>query len=97
MQLNLNCCGNHCREEHGEVRVYPLGSGGNLILCHACWAHENKYRRERADDYVFDTLKACRLQFGPARDEVRTQAKKQAAEDWPQVNWNTAEKYGVTT
>ena len=45
--LNPNCCGGHCREERGEVRVYPLGAGGNLILCHACWAHENRYRYER--------------------------------------------------
>lgn len=41
---NWNCCGDHCTNPQGEVRVYPLGSGGNLILCHACWAHENRYR-----------------------------------------------------
>lgn len=48
MNRNPNCCGGHCREERGEVRVYPLGAGGNLILCHACWAHENRYRFNRA-------------------------------------------------
>ncbi len=45
---NPNCDGSHCRSETGEVRVYPLGGGGNLILCHACFAHENRYRFERA-------------------------------------------------
>jgi hypothetical protein len=44
---NPNCSGNHCRSTTGEVRVYPLGGGGNLILCIACWAHENRYRFER--------------------------------------------------
>ena len=44
---NPNCDGSHCHGQHGEVRVYPLGAGGNLILCHTCWAHENRYRYER--------------------------------------------------
>jgi hypothetical protein len=44
---NPNCDGSHCKSETGKVRVYPLGSGGNLILCHACWAHENQYRYNR--------------------------------------------------
>jgi hypothetical protein len=44
--INPNCCGDHCRN-NGEVRVYPLGGGANLILCHACWAHENRYRFNR--------------------------------------------------
>lgn len=44
---NPNCSGGHCRVTTGEVRVYPLGGGGNLILCRACWAHENQYRLER--------------------------------------------------
>lgn len=25
----------------------PLGGDGNVILCAACFAHENNYRRER--------------------------------------------------
>lgn len=41
--INPNCDGSHCHSA-SEVRVYPLGGGGNLILCHACFAHENKYR-----------------------------------------------------
>jgi hypothetical protein len=41
---NPNCDGGHCTTAIGEVRVYPLGGGGNLILCHSCWAHENRYR-----------------------------------------------------
>ena len=44
---NYNCDGAHCGDPHGEVRVYPLGAGGNLILCIACAAHENAYRFER--------------------------------------------------
>ena len=47
MNKNPNCSGGHCVHDHGEVRVYPLGGGGNLILCHACWAHENRYRFNR--------------------------------------------------
>lgn len=30
-----------------ETRLYPLGGGANLILCHACAERENRYRRER--------------------------------------------------
>jgi hypothetical protein len=44
---NWDCCNDKCRAPHGEVRVYPLGGGANLILCQACWAHENRYRYER--------------------------------------------------
>lgn len=47
MNLNPMCCGGRCREATGEVRVYPLGYGANLIICRACWAHENQYRFER--------------------------------------------------
>ena len=45
---NPNCDGSRCREARGQTRLYPLGGGGNLILCHACWAHENRYRHLRA-------------------------------------------------
>jgi hypothetical protein len=47
---NPNCDGGHCTTARGEVRVYPLGGGSNLILCHACWAHENQYRYQRGRD-----------------------------------------------
>ena len=47
MPHNPMCDGGHCRSEDGEVRVYPLGAGGNLILCHACFAHENRFNYER--------------------------------------------------
>jgi hypothetical protein len=50
MTQNPNCSGGHCRSETGPVKVYPLGGGGNLILCRACWAHENDYRRQRGLD-----------------------------------------------
>jgi hypothetical protein len=49
--INPECCGDKCRDPHGEVRVYPLGGGANLILCRACWAHENSYRRVRGVHY----------------------------------------------
>lgn len=44
---NPNCDGAHCRASSGPVRVYPLGGDGNAILCRGCFAHENRYRRER--------------------------------------------------
>jgi hypothetical protein len=47
---NWDCDGDHCTEAHGEVRVYPLGGGANLILCRDCFAHENAYRRTRASE-----------------------------------------------
>lgn len=47
MPHNPNCDGSHCQHAAGEVRVFPLGGGGNLILCAACFAHENAYRRQR--------------------------------------------------
>lgn len=46
MSANYNCDGSGPHQA-GEVRVYPLGAGGNLILCAKCWQHENRYRRER--------------------------------------------------
>ena len=46
--INPECSGSHCRPGGTkEVRVYPLGGGANLILCRACFGHENAYRRER--------------------------------------------------
>ncbi len=44
--INPNCDGDHCKS-NGEVRLYPLGGGANLILCHTCFAHENRYRFNR--------------------------------------------------
>lgn len=88
---NWNCCGDQCRDPNGEVRLYPLGGGANLILCHACWAHENRYRYERQADYVRKAQSECRLMIGPDREAVRVRAQQQAAEDWPQLNWHKAE------
>lgn len=45
---NYNCDGEHCVSGNGEVRVYPIGSGGNLILCNACFRHENVFNFRRA-------------------------------------------------
>ena len=47
MTHNPMCDGGHCRHETGEVRLYPLGGDGNLILCVDCWTHENRYRYDR--------------------------------------------------
>jgi len=35
-----------------EVRLYPTGGGGNLILCCACWRRENRFRHERGQEYT---------------------------------------------
>ena len=55
MSKNQNCDGAHCPDinetyQPQEVRVYPIGGGGNLILCHACWAHENQYNFNRGKE-----------------------------------------------
>ncbi len=47
---NYNCDNDKCTSPDGEVRVYPLGSGGNLLLCRACWAYENNYRASRGGE-----------------------------------------------
>jgi hypothetical protein len=47
---NWNCDGGHCTDPQGEVRVFPIGAGGNLILCFSCFTRENRYRRERATE-----------------------------------------------
>lgn len=80
MKIHNNMCdGNHCREEHGEVRVYPLGAGGNLILCQACWAHENRYRYQRAYEHN-----------GRRNPDISgTEGQKL----WPQEDWYTAKVY----
>ena len=41
---NPNCEGVHCGDANGEVRRYPLGGGGYLVLCIACAAYENHQR-----------------------------------------------------
>ena len=43
MAHNWNCDNDKCRDADGPVRLYPLSGGANLILCEACFAHENKY------------------------------------------------------
>jgi len=78
--INVNCCGSKCRDPHGEVRVYPLGGGANLILCHACWTHENSYRRMRQRNYMLGS-------------PYHVDDSKRAEENWPQHNWDEAEKY----
>ena len=42
MGINQMCDGSHCKNEHGEVKLYPIGGEGNMILCVVCWANENR-------------------------------------------------------
>ena len=92
--LNVNCCGGECRQPHGEVRMYPLGGGGNLILCQACWAHENRYRFERQSDYLrLARRDALRSHPRGVPSALREKAQKEAAESWPQHDWFKAKVY----
>jgi hypothetical protein len=45
-----NNCDGSGPHSAGEVRVMPLGGGGNLILCLHCYVKENNYRRERNEE-----------------------------------------------
>jgi hypothetical protein len=54
MSQNPNCDGARCTWSVGEVRVLPLGAGGNLILCHTCFAHEIRFRKERNKELSAD-------------------------------------------
>jgi hypothetical protein len=78
---NPNCDGGHCTSETGEVRVYPLGAGGNLILCQRCWAHENRYHYQRALEY--NSSKQADI------------AGSEGEKLWPQENWSAAKVYGI--
>lgn len=44
---NPNCDHNRCTFFDSEVRLFPIGSGGNMILCRACYRHEVDYLMER--------------------------------------------------
>jgi hypothetical protein len=51
MQVHSRYCeGDHCCEPNGEVRVYPLLFAARVILCHACWERENRYRYGRGKE-----------------------------------------------
>lgn len=47
---NNNCDNDKCIDPKGEVRVLPTGGEGNAILCHTCYLHELRWRRERNHD-----------------------------------------------
>lgn len=34
---NLNCDHSHCKDDDGEVKIFPVGDTGNVILCEACY------------------------------------------------------------
>ena len=44
---NPNCDHNRCTSPNGEVRLFPIGGGGNMILCRACYRIEFVYLIER--------------------------------------------------
>lgn len=44
---NNNCDGGHCISTQGQVRVLPIGGGGNLILCQACFNYEIAWRKDQ--------------------------------------------------
>ena len=48
---NPNCDGIYCQFEQGEVRVLPLSSRSNLIVCQACYRWEIKWRKLQNLDY----------------------------------------------
>lgn len=53
---NPNCDKDKCLSENGEVRVLPIGSDGNLILCRACFNHEIAWRHWRnRNNKMFET------------------------------------------
>lgn len=60
MAMNLNCDGSGPHTP-GIVKKLPLGGGANLLLCHACWSNELRYRRVRnfslGDSAYFDLPK----------------------------------------
>jgi hypothetical protein len=78
---NWNCDGSG-PHDGGEVRVYPLGAGGNLILCRNCFRHENQYRIDRQIAYMEGTKYFA--------DDLR-----RAQENWPLVDWIMAKVYGA--
>lgn len=47
MNRNQNCDGSHCRHENGTVQRMALPGNAGLMLCSACWAHENHWRQLR--------------------------------------------------
>ena len=49
-QAEQNNCDGSGPHSLGDVRVMPMGGGGNLILCLRCWMKENTYRIERNRD-----------------------------------------------
>jgi hypothetical protein len=49
---NWNCDGDKCELPSGEIRVYPIGGGANLLLCRRCVAHENNYRASRGGEFA---------------------------------------------
>lgn len=50
MTHNPNCDGSGPHSSKLGVRLYPIGGGGNLILCHACWIRENHYAQQRGKE-----------------------------------------------
>lgn len=56
--MNIEIEGNSCDHGHqtaGEVRLLPIGGGGNVIVCRSHYLHEIQFRLKRiADGVPFD-------------------------------------------
>ncbi len=46
--MNPMCDNDKCLSANGEVRLLPTGADSNAILCHACFDHELRFRRDRS-------------------------------------------------
>ena len=50
---NVNCDGTNCEALEGEVRKLPYGSsGGNMILCRACYEVEMAQRQQNMESGI---------------------------------------------
>jgi hypothetical protein len=53
-KTNPNCDNTYCLSDRGEVRVLPIGSDSNAILCKSCFMHEMRFRHDRNKELSFD-------------------------------------------
>ena len=78
---NPNCDGNKCHSDTGEVRVYPLGGGGNLILCRQCWTYENIYRHSKGDRDAWPPVDWSTARVYPDEAESENEQRKRDAKE----------------
>jgi hypothetical protein len=81
------CEGDHCCEPDGEVRVYPIlvnVRSARVILCRACWEHENRHRHERGEEL------GCPEHWRPRRWDAAERYPEGAPAEATQANWAAA-------